>query len=80
MNGLRIYVNRKVTEISGHNRVFYSRRAMGPYYRWSYEETPKQWRVARMHSSDFSSTELSPSNWKTIPSLLQVTLKVHYDE
>ena len=80
MNGLRIYVNQKVTEVSGCNRVFYSRRDTGPYYRWSYEDTLKQWQVARMHTSDFSSKELSMFNWKSIPSLLQVTLKVHYDE
>lgn len=80
MNGLRIYVNRRVTEVSGCSQVFYSRRDTGPYYRWSYEDTLKQWRVARMHSNDFSTTELSMSNWRNIPSLLQVTLKVHYDE
>lgn len=80
MNGLRIYVNRKVTVASGCDQVFYSRRSMGPYYRWSYEETFKQWRVARMHSYDFSSKEVSTSNWRSIPLLLQVTLKVHYDE
>jgi len=80
MNGLRIYINRKLTKVSDYNQVFYSRRSMGPYYRWSYEEILKQWRVARMHSSDFSSKELSASRWKTIPSLLQIKLKVHYDE
>lgn len=80
MNGLRIYVDRKVMEVSGCNQVFYSRRSMGPYYRWSYEDTLKQWQVARMHSDDFSSKELCGSRWKTIPSLLQITLKVHYDE
>ena len=80
MNGLRIYVNRKVTPVSECDQVFYSRRSTGPYYRWSYEETLKQWQVARMHSTDFSSKELSASNWRSIPSLLQITLKVHYDE
>ena len=80
MNGLRIYVNRKLTEVSGSNQVFYSRRSMGPYYRWSYEEILKQWHVMRMHSYDLSSKELCGSRWKTIPSLLQVKLKGHYDE
>lgn len=80
MNGLRIYVNPKLTEVSGSNQVFYSRRSTGPYYRWSYEKIFKQWRVMRMHSCDFSSKELCSSKWKTIPSLLQLRLKVHYDE
>lgn len=79
MNGIRIYVNCKLTE-GGCNQVFYSRRSTGPYYRWSYEEILNQWRVMRMHSRDFSSKELSSSQWKTIPSLLQLRLKVHYDE
>ena len=80
MNGLRIYVNRKVTVASGCDQVFYSRRSMGPYYRWSYEETPKQWRVARMHSDDFFVQRTLHVQLEKHPSLLQVTLKVHYDE
>ncbi len=80
MNGLRVYVDRKVTGVGDSDLVFYSRRSLGPYYRWSYEDRLEQWRVARMHSCDFSSKELCTSRWRTVPSLLQVRLKVHYDE
>jgi hypothetical protein len=80
VNGLRVYINRGVPEATGGDRVFYSRRADGPYYRWRYEVEPQQWRVARMHSSDVSPRELYMSNWKTIPSALQKSLIDHYQE
>lgn len=78
INGLRIYINR--TETVGGDGIFYSRRSDGPFYRWRYEETREQWRVARMHSSDFSRNELCMSNWKTVPSALQRSLIDHYPE
>jgi hypothetical protein len=80
MNGLRIYVSEKVKEASTGYRIFYSRRSLGPYYKWCYEEKLEQWRVSRMHPFDFSPKELCASQWRTIPSLLQRRLKLHYDE
>ena len=78
INGLRIYINR--AETVGSDGIFYSRRSDGPFYRWRYEQTVEQWRVARMHSSDFSPNELCMSNWKTIPFALQRSLIDHYPE
>lgn len=80
MDGLRIYVERSLTETAGGVPVFYSRRAEGPFYRWCYEREPKQWRVARVHSSDFSAKSLSMSRWKTVPAALQSCLTDHYQE
>src|SRR5260370_42529898 len=80
MSGLRIYVNRTLSEATGGDRVFYSRRSDGPYYRWRYEERLEQWRGARVHGSEFSPNELCMSNWKTVPSALQKRLIDHYQE
>jgi hypothetical protein len=80
VNGLRIYINDRVPEATSCDRVFYSRRADGPYYRWRYEKLLEQWRGARVHASDFSPRELSMSNWKTVPTALQSRLIDHYQE
>ena len=79
MNGLRIYINRIEPEATC-DRIFYSRRSDGPYYRWRFEVRLEQWRSARMHSEDLSPNELCISNWKTVPSALQLSLSEHYVE
>jgi hypothetical protein len=79
MNGLRIYINRIEPETTD-DRIFYSRRADGPYYRWRFEERLEQWRSARMHFEDVSPHDLCLSNWKTVPSALQRSLSEHYVE
>lgn len=80
VNGLRIYINGGARETADCDRVFYSRRADGPYYRWCYEERREQWCGARVHASDFSPKQLSMSNWKTVPTALQRSLIDHYQE
>jgi hypothetical protein len=80
MNGLRVYVNPRVTESCGGFGVFYSRRENGPYYRWAYEEKRKLWRVSRVQPSDFSPKMLSNANWKGVPAALQKSMIEHYQE
>jgi hypothetical protein len=78
MNGLRVYFNPAVTDATA--RVFYSRRADGPYYLWRYEEKLGQWRVSRMQKRDVAPKPLSMASWKTVPPALQVKLGEHYME
>src|SRR2546426_12156038 len=73
MNGLRIYINRTEPEATD-DRIFYSRRSDGPYYRWRFEGRLEQWRSARMHSEDVSPHERCISNWQNVPSALQRSL------
>lgn len=80
MNGLRIFVDEYLSETQGGVRVFYSRRADGPLYRWSYAGAPQQWRAERMHSSDISPRDLCLSKWKSVPAPLQKTLNEHYQD
>jgi hypothetical protein len=80
MNGLRVYINPEVTEMSGGYGVFYSRREGGPYYQWRYEEKLSRWRGARVQSSDFSPRLLSTTNWKVVPPTLQKSMVEHYQE
>ena len=79
MNGLRVYVNDSVSEQSGP-RVFYSRRANGPYYLWRFEERVGQWCFSRMPRADFAPKPLSLTSWKTVPAALQAKLGEHYLE
>ena len=80
MNGLRVYINQETAEKRGGYGVFYSRRDDGPFYRWCYEETVGQWRVSRVHSSEFSHRVLSTTNWKVVPVALQRSMGDHYQE
>src|SRR5260370_34854115 len=80
VNGLRIYINESTPGATSGDRVFYSRRADGPYYRWRYEKQIEQWRGPPVHAADFSPRELSMSNSKTVPSALQSRLIDHYQE
>ena len=47
MNGLRVYTKPNSAGAAGQ-KVFYSRRGNGPYYRWFYEENVNEWRAARV--------------------------------
>lgn len=80
VNGLRIFIRESAAKSSGDVQVFYSRRADGPYYRWSYEPDLKQWRSARVHGRQFPPSDLCVSSWKNIPSALQNSLIAHYQE
>jgi len=80
MNGLRVYTNPQSQESQGAYGVFYCRREDGPYYRWYYEEKLSQWRVARVHGSDFSPGALSTTNWKVVPASLRRSMVDHYQE
>jgi hypothetical protein len=80
MNGLRVYTNPAVTDPHSSHRVFYSRRADGPYYLWRYEEGPGQWRVSRMQRSESTPKPLSLASWKVVPPALQAKLGEHYME
>jgi hypothetical protein len=80
MNGLRVYTNPQSQESQGGYGVFYCRREDGPYYRWYYEEKLNQWRVARVHGSDFSPGALCTTNWKVVPASLRRSMVDHYQE
>ena len=38
MDQLRVYFNPESAHPNGGQRVFYSRRASGPFYRWRFED------------------------------------------
>ena len=88
MSGLRLYINApspsQASEIvidddaAAVNKIFYSRRANGPIYRWLYEEKLAHWRALRMNASDFDSQKLSNASWKSVPETLQAQLGAHY--
>jgi len=78
VNGLRIFIDEKTSADAGGVRVFYSRRSEGPYYRWSYEQEPNQWRAARMYGSRFSTDNLCLWRWKDVPAALKARLIDHY--
>lgn len=80
MNGLRVYFNLAGAEMVKGPRVFYSRRADGPYYRWRSEDEGGQWRCARVLPSDMSLKTLCVKSWKDVPATLQARLKEHYLE
>jgi hypothetical protein len=80
MNGLRLYTKPASPDRAAGDNVFYSRRGNGPIYRWLYEAKLAHWRVLRMHTSDFTSRELSLASWKSVPQQLQVQLSEHYLE
>ncbi len=80
MNGLRLYIKPNLADPVGRQKVFYSRRGNGPYYRWLYEETLGQWRVSRVVSTDFAPQSLSMASWKAVPAALQSKLGEHYLE
>jgi hypothetical protein len=80
MHGLKIFVDQDPLVTNGGFQVFYSRRSDGPFYRWSYERVPMEWRGTRLHSSDFSTRNLCLSTWKSVPAPLQKSLIDHYQD
>jgi hypothetical protein len=80
MNGLRVYFHPAGTEARAGQRMFYSRRAGGPYYCWLYEETLGQWKCSRVHLSDMTLRALCLASWKAVPTALQTRLGEHYLE
>jgi hypothetical protein len=80
MNGLRVYIKLNVADQAGGPRIFYSRRANGPYYCWLYEEKVGQWRGSRVIATDFTPQSLSTASWKAVPVALQTKLGEHYLE
>ncbi|MEP6920648.1 MAG: hypothetical protein ABI967_05935 [bacterium] len=80
MNGLRVYIKPNGADPAAGQKVFYSRRGNGPYYRWLYEEKIGQWRVSRVIAADFTPQSLSMASWKAVPVALQTRLGEHYLE
>ena len=80
MNGVRIYINAVRRETPPEDPVFYSRRAHGPYYRWSYEQRLAKWQGSRMPPSNLTSKELEVTTWKGVPAELKDKLHEHYLE
>jgi len=80
ISGLRIYVKGVSPGIMFEDTVFYSRRADGPYYRWSYETKVGQWSGSRMNVSDLSPRELCLAKWTGVPQALRTSLAEHYVE
>jgi hypothetical protein len=83
MNGLRIYTKPNGSANLGTievDRIFYSRRGNGPYYRWRYEDIIGQWRVSRVITPDFNTHSLMVSTWKAVPVSLRTRLSQHYME
>lgn len=78
MTGLRVYMKPDVVDAGDLQRVFYSRRGSGPYYRWLYEEKRGEWRVSRVISTDFVPNSLSTASWKAVPTALQSRMSEHY--
>ena len=78
MNGLRVYINQTGTDTLSEQRVFYSRREDGPYYRWRYEEQLRQWRVSRVSVSGSPLKTLCVASWQTVPTALRARLSEHY--
>lgn len=79
MNGLRVYLVPDLVEPESNARVFYSRRANGPYYVWRYEAGVGQWCFSRM-TNETAPKPLSLASWKNLPPALQVKLGEHYLE
>ncbi|HKP71499.1 MAG TPA: hypothetical protein VJT82_01095 [Pyrinomonadaceae bacterium] len=80
MNGLRIYINPSGADAPGKPKLFYSRRADGPYYRWLYKEELGQWQVSRVRLSDLTLRFLCSASWDSVPLALQSKLGQHYLE
>lgn len=79
MNGLRMYIV-VPSDAPEVQKIFFSRRGDGPYYRWSYQEDARKWTVSRVISHDAASEPLCLATWKTIPLTLQTRLGEHYAE
>ncbi len=83
MNGLRVYTNSTNGNGGGAQngqRVFYSRRADGPYYCWRYQDEFGRWHGDRVHLTNITLRVLSIASWESVPKALQVKLGEHYLE
>ena len=80
MNSLRVYFNPAGADTPTVQRVFYSRRADGPYYCWHYEKRLGKWLGSRVQLSDPSRRLLSLASWSSVPDGLQLRLGEHYLE
>lgn len=80
MNGLRLYTEPDLADKLSDQRVFYSRRANGPYYCWRYEEKLGVWRGSRMQTFDLNFHQLCTASWKGVPAALRARLGEHYVE
>lgn len=80
MDGLRVYFNPAGANTPVAQRVFYSRRADGPYYCWRYEKTLGKWLGSRVHLPDPTRRVLSVASWRSVPDGLQARLGEHYLE
>lgn len=78
MDKLRVYINPETAPASGAQKVFYSRRGGGPYYRWRFEEELGRWHGSRVHPLIPALKALCVANWKIVPPALQERLDEHY--
>ena len=78
MNQLRIYTNIGDMGTPLEHRVFYSRRAGGPYYCWCYVKKPGRWRFSRVHPSVWALKAFRATNLRDMPMALQIKLDEHY--
>lgn len=78
MDKLRVYFNPESAHTNGGQRVFYSRREGGPFYRWLFEEERGRWHSSRVHPHLPTLKTLCVANWKIVPPALQERLDEHY--
>jgi len=78
MDLLRVYVNVQPAERAKDSGAFYSRRANGPFYRWTLSD--RRWSASRVASASFSSKDLSATSWKLVPAALQRSINDHYQD
>jgi hypothetical protein len=79
VNGVRVYTHTPEVLAAGE-QVYYSRRGVGPYYRWLLETPAGRWRAARVIDAAFTHHSLSLTTWKTVPEALMTRLGEHYLE
>lgn len=77
---LRVHLDPSALNARGEPKIFYSRRADGPYYCWLYLEKTEQWDVSRVHLSRLNLKALCIASWRLIPVTLQARLIEHYLE
>jgi hypothetical protein len=80
MRDLHVYIDPSVADALGAKKVFYSRRADGPYYRWRYEEAIGRWGFSRVRPSHLMLRALCTARWEAVPTALQARLDEHYLE
>jgi hypothetical protein len=79
MLNLRVHTDSVSAGTPGAGRVFYSRRAGGPHYRWQLDEKgPGQWHFTRLHPAERKPKVLSHLDQTDMPAALQARLAEHY--